>query len=381
MEEFYWYWLCNIAGIGNVKIKRLIETFENPKNVYNASDDLLEKVGKLSAKDAFTLISSRKDNSYYREYNRLKERGIAFLSCNSSEYPQRLKNIYDYPCCIYYKGRLPSDTVPSVAIVGARNCTSYGKTIAKSFAAEFGRMGIQVISGMAAGIDSAGHYGCIEAGGYTCAVLGCGVDICYPRSNIELYTQIEDTGCILSEYAPGTPPVAGQFPMRNRIISGLSDVVILVEARNRSGSLITIDQALEQNKEVMVVPGRIGDALSEGCNNLLKIGAQIITCPNDILENSRIAALLKEKTMTNDANESTLNKKNINEQNTKNEKNNLASKKNMVYSVLNLYPKSLDCIVEETGLSIEILCPLLLEMLLDGQIEEIAKNSYVRIYM
>ena len=165
-------------------------------------------------------------------------------------------NIYDYPYIIYYKGRLPQSDVPSVAIVGARNCTEYGRSVAGRFAEDFADMGIQVISGMALGIDAAAQKGAVRKGGYSMAVLGCGVDICYPRTNIELYTQLESNGGIISEYSPGTPPKAGLFPMRNRIISAMSDALIVVEAKQKSGSLITADQALDQNRDVYVVPGR-----------------------------------------------------------------------------------------------------------------------------
>jgi DNA processing protein len=162
-------------------------------------------------------------------------------------------NIYDYPYIIYYKGSLPQSDVPSVAIVGARNCTEYGRSVAGRFAEDFADMGIQVISGMALGIDAAAQKGAVRKGGYSMAVLGCGVDICYPRTNIELYTQLESNGGIISEYSPGTPPKAGLFPMRNRIISAMSDALIVVEAKQKSGSLITADQALDQNRDVYVV--------------------------------------------------------------------------------------------------------------------------------
>ena len=224
-----------------------------------------------------------------------------------------------------------------------------------------------MVSGMASGIDTAAHEGCIAGGGRTVAVLGNGVDICYPRENIRLYMQIQEKGTILSEYPPGTVPAAGRFPVRNRIISGISDAVIVVEARKRSGSLITADAALEQNRDVYVVPGNIGQPLSEGCNELIKQGAIVITKPEDIFQTKA----LKDKIFMN----KTVGK---GEEKEKIQKKFLATPKDMVYSCFDLYPKSLDELLAETGLEIADLNQMILEMQLEGLITEISKNCYVR---
>ncbi len=274
------------------------------------------------------------------------------------------------------------------------------------FAKSFAKMGIQVISGLARGIDGAAHMGAFKADGYTCGVLGCGVDICYPRQNIELFTQMKEKGCIVSEYPVGTAPHAGQFPVRNRIISGLSDVVIVVEARKKSGSLITVDAALEQNKEVMVVPGRIGDSLSEGCNDLIKLGAAVITRPEDILEIEEIRRKLDDYRniydykssrsgescigMKTEENEMICNKteeKSTNsipeyEQNVNSvHEFKLATPKNMLYSCVDLYPVGLNELIEKTGLSLQEISNALVELELEGKIEEVADNCYARIYV
>ena len=202
-------------------------------------------------------------------------------------------------------------------------------------------------------------------------MLGCGVDICYPSQNIELFTNIINNGCVLSEYPLGTRPISANFPVRNRIISGLADVVIVVEAKKKSGSLITVDLALEQNKEVMAVPGRIGDILSEGCNELIKQGAMVITNPEDIRLSSFITKWIKDSEM---------GKTNL-KYPTKNEHekiNVLASEKNMLYSLLGLCPISLEEIVRQSGLDIQSTIEILLELQLNGYIKEVGHNRYIR---
>lgn len=321
----------------------------------------------MTAANIETVLKSRNEEEIYESFINLKNKGIVFLHQNSKNYPKRLAQLYDIPYGLYCKGKPVRKEGAVVAVVGARGCSEYGKRAAWTLAKEFAHMGIAVVSGMAAGIDTAAHQGCIAGGGSTYAVLGCGVDICYPRENIQLYMQIQRNGCLLSEYTPGTPPVPGRFPVRNRIISGMADAVVVVEARKRSGSLITVDQALEQNKDVFVVPGRIGEALSEGCHELIKQGAQIITEPQDILQSS----LVKENIPMQKSPLNCSIKK-------QSEKNALATKKNMVYSCLNLYPKSLDIIIEETGLERAVVNQTILEMQLEGIVCEVSKNCYVR---
>lgn len=381
MNEFYWYWLCNINGIGNIKIRILLDSFQSPECIYKASESLLGHVKGITGKDVSHIMESKKKTSMYEDYINLDKKGLKFVSYDSAEYPDNLRNIYDHPYALYYKGELPSSAIPSIAIVGSRNCSPYGKKMAYELGRSFAVMGTQVISGMAVGIDSAGHQGCLDIGGFTCAVLGCGADICYPRSNIELYSQIMDSGCILSEYPPGTQPLAGLFPLRNRIISGLSDLVIVVEARKKSGSLITVDQALEQNKDIMVVPGRITDKLSEGCNNLIKMGAPVITVAEDVLENFSISEKISVAKVRKNLAKTAENNSHYQTVLSNNQKNSLATEKKLLYSCLNLYPKSLEIIIEETGLNITIVSQILLELQMDGLIEEVSKNCYIRAYI
>lgn len=200
------------------------------------------------------------------------------------EYPRRLLEIPQAPKQLYVRGKLPEEGVPSVAVIGARDCSYYGQEVAKRLGRLFGENGIQVISGMARGIDGIGQQAALQAGGSSFAVLGCGADICYPRQNQDLYDRLCKQGGVISEYEWGTPPRTGYFPPRNRIVSGLADAVIVVEARKKSGTLITVDMALEQGKEVYAVPGRLVDDLSSGCNYLIKNGAGILLDMEEFME-------------------------------------------------------------------------------------------------
>lgn len=185
---------------------------------------------------------------------------------------------------IFYKGRLPEDTIPSVAVIGARECSEYGRYVAEELGRYLGTHRIQVISGMARGIDGISQQAALSAGGTSYGVLGCGVDICYPSQNRRLYEELGREGGLLSTYAPGIRAMPAYFPPRNRIVSGLSDALIVIEARQKSGTLITVDMALEQGRDVYVVPGRITDRLSDGCNRLLNQGAGVMLSPEQFLE-------------------------------------------------------------------------------------------------
>lgn len=285
--------------------------------------------------------------------------GGRYVPKKSAEYPDRLRNIMNQPEGIYVLGRLPEQGEKLVAIVGARDCSYYGETAARHFAGKLAEAGIGIVSGMARGIDAAAHLGALEAGGRTYAVLGCGVDVCYPKSSRELYERIQKQGGIVSEYGGGTPPLAFHFPLRNRIISALADAVLIVEARKKSGSLITADLALEQGKDVYAVPGGIFDPLSEGCNQLIAQGAAIAFSPEDLLKDMGVFTKNSEK---------------------KKEKNNfsLATKQKLVYSHLCLLPKSVEALGREVELSAEELLPVLLELEMGGYAREVAKNHFIK---
>ena len=255
------------------------------------------------------------------------------------------------------KGELPKDEIPSVAVIGARGCTSYGMQVAGLLGRELGGAGIQIVSGLALGIDGAGHQGALDAGGKTFGILGSGVDVCYPKGHWRLYEQMQRQGGVISEFPLGMTPYASHFPMRNRLISGLSDVIIVVEAREKSGSLITVELGLEQGKEVYAVPGQITDALSSGCNQLIRQGAGILTSPEDILDYFQIGKKLR------------LREKN---------ENGLAKNEKMVYSCLDFHPKYIDRVVEESGLPLGEVMTLLLELEEKGVIQQPVNHYYVK---
>ncbi len=216
------------------------------------------------------------------------------IDFKSSEYPDELKNIYHPPESLYLKGLSLDSLQPRVAIVGSRKCTAYGRAVAAELAQDLAALGVVVVSGLAKGIDTAAHQGALKAG-KTISVLGCGFDYVYPKENKNLYQQIPKQGTIITEFPADTPPISQNFPGRNRIISGLSLGVIIVEAALKSGALITADFALEQNKEVMVVPGHIKSPNSMGCHELIKAGAALVTTADDVLDNLGLEPAVSQK--------------------------------------------------------------------------------------
>ena len=233
----------------------------------------------------------RQENTGGKEKNPFREWCV---SKGAPGYPQALMQIRSAPRQIYVRGQLPEENAPAVAIIGARQCSSYGREMAQWFAGELAAAGVQIISGMARGVDGAAQLAALKAGGRSFGVLGCGTDICYPKENQQLYELLLERGGVLSEYPAGTPPLSCHFPGRNRIISALSDCVLVIEAKERSGTLITADFALEQGKDVFALPGRLTDRLSCGCNRLLAQGAGIVLTPQHLLE------LLYGKRLPND---------------------------------------------------------------------------------
>lgn len=282
-KKQYAYWLCNLPGVGNQAIKRLLEACGGtPEGVYHASEKLWEKVLGTMQFERMKQLTAVWELE--KEYEKMKEKNIFFLLQEDAGYPGRLKNIPDAPYGLFYKGRLPEEEQLSVAIIGARDCSEYGSYVAAELGRYLGEQGVQIVSGMARGIDGIGQEAALSAGGASFGVLGCGVDICYPTRNRKLYEKLIKQGGVLSTHPPGTPAKTQHFPPRNRIVSGLADAVVVIEARNKSGTLITVDMALEQGKEVYVVPGRVTDRLSDGCNRLLKQGAGVVISPCDFYE-------------------------------------------------------------------------------------------------
>ncbi len=223
------------------------------------------------------------DARVYQE--RLAERGVRFVARSAPAFPPLLRAIHDPPAGLFVRGEAEPELLArlAVAVVGARSCSGYGASVARTVARELAAAGLVVVSGLARGVDGEAHRGALEAGGATVAVLGCGIDRDYPAAHAELARRIAETGLIVSEYAPGVEPAPWRFPARNRIVAGLAAATVVVEARERSGALITADFALEEGREVFAVPGEITSALSAGTNTLLKLGASPLTCAGDVL--------------------------------------------------------------------------------------------------
>jgi DNA processing protein len=366
MEELYCrYWLANLHNIGIKKIERLIGIFGNAEGVFKTTREELYALRRdgaladlMNDKDLETILGSRDIVKIMNHYNRLSESGIRLITREAEEYPERLRNIYSAPYALYVKGRLPAKEDKLIAVVGARECSQYGREMARYLAEAITTEGVHIISGLARGVDTYAHQGALAAGGITYAVMGCGIDICYPRENINYYMEMQREGGIISEYAPNIQPLAGNFPMRNRIISGLSDGILVIEAKEKSGSLITVDYGLEHGKEIYALPGRATDRLSAGCNNLIRMGAKMVTSPKDILEDLLPGYLAQEKTLRNNSTDEL--------------------GRNLVYSCLNSDPKHYEEIAYLTGLPMENLLEQLLQLELKGLIHQSVKNYYCK---
>lgn len=285
-EKAYIHWLYQAVGVGSRGFLRSLATLGTPRELYRltVSGALSEKVSERYEKKVAKMSEFSRGYDVAGMYGRMRERGIFLVTEDEPQFPERLSRIPDKPYALYFAGRLPQAEKRAVAVIGARECTAYGRYMAEQFGAAFAKAGIQVISGMARGIDGIGQAAALKEGGYSLGVLGCGVDICYPGENRELYETLLAAGGICSEYPPGTEPRAVLFPPRNRIISGLCDAVLVVEAREKSGTLITVDMALEQGREVYALPGRATDPLSGGCNRLIRQGAGLASSPEEVLE-------------------------------------------------------------------------------------------------
>lgn len=384
MQE-YWVWLQLALGVGNRKTDAVLQTYDDPWEFYGdvkAGHRILqcfnnEEVARLKAcplEKALEVL------------NKCRESGITVLTPSDPGFPSRLINIYETPCALYIKGDLGKiDDEPAVAVVGTRDMTEYGAQAAFKISRDLAAAHVTVVSGMAAGIDACAHKGALASGGRTVAVLGCGVDVVYPSGNRNLYEAISKMGVLLSEYPPGTKPIGHHFPWRNRIIAALSLGLLVVEAPEKSGALISASYALEQGKDVFAVPGSIFHPNAKGTFQLLKDGASPVSCAEDILEvyedtfpdkieknRSKKSGLLASTNVKNSKMEKKTEESPVEEALPKQSSVHTADAQEKlremgegylkIYMALSGEPRSLDTLAEELSMPVHLLASVLTEL-------------------
>lgn len=294
IEEAAWIWLSLMGRPVNLMAEILLRAYGSLQQAWAVCSpaDVLPEI-RQHIKAAERLIAPETKEQALRIYEQALRANMRMTHINRPDYPEQLRMIYHKPLILYYYGRLPvqlSKSPPLIAVVGARRCTAYGRNVCYFISKHLAAEGVGIVSGMARGIDGQAHKGALSANGYTIAVLGCGADMVYPAEHAGLYEQIREQGCILSEQPPGTPPLKYHFPARNRIIAGLCAGTLVCEAAKKSGAMITVERALDENRNVYAIPGNISSEMSEGCNALIQNGAKCVTAYTDILEDLGLAA-------------------------------------------------------------------------------------------
>jgi DNA processing protein len=341
--------------------KLLLGRFESFREVWSApAGHLASALGSSMLGEA--IASARSDAAIEEELEKADQMGVRLITLVDREYPSLLREIDDPPFALYVRGKLPVNTACTIGIVGTRRGTQYGKLVAARLASQLALKGIIVVSGLAAGIDAAAHQGALDVGGHTVAVLGCGLDVSYPKTNQPLFERIAVEGTAMSEYPLGTRPAKWTFPQRNRILSGLCRGVVVVQAPARSGSLITARLALEQGREVFAVPGNITTATSAGTNGLIRQGAKIVETIDDVLEEFPDLRSMAERAPT------------VEEA----EEPSLGARERRVYDLIGLDPVHVDDIIARADLSPTEASHVLLLLQLEDLIAEVDGGCYVR---
>lgn len=363
MEYLAWLTLKSVPGIGNLLFRRLIDRFDDPETVFKASVADLEQVDGISARMAGIIKRHRTPDAVKADIEAVKRNNCRLVHMNESSYPKLLLEIPDPPPVLYVHGRLPAE--PAVAIVGSRNATSYGIANAERISGELARVGFCVVSGLARGIDTAAHMGALKNEGLTIAVLGSGLGNVYPSENRELAFKISETGSVISEFPYMSSPMPQNFPGRNRIISGMTLGTLVVEAAEKSGSLITARLAAEQNREVFALPGNVASSKSNGTHNLLKQGARLTESADDIIE--ELGYTLETVSYEDVKKQSG---RPVKEKKTKKNKLALDFDEMSVIDVLGLYPVHIDDILQKLNLGSGKLSEILLKLELMGIVKQ-----------
>lgn len=360
-SKHYSILLSMVDGLGPKWLATLTKAFGCPKEVWQAPEQALRAVPGIPRKIVADLVYKRNTLEPAQVLSSLQKDGIKFIFCDEPAYPPLLREIYDPPQVLYVKGDPSLLQLPMIAVVGARKASPYGLAVARKISRELAEAGFGVVSGMARGIDAAAHQGALEAPGPTVAVLGCGVDVVYPAENRRLMSEISQQGLVLSEFPPGTGPVAGNFPVRNRIISGLAKGVLVIEAAERSGSLITADCALEQGRDVFAVPGQITNPLHKGAHRLIKQGAKLVEDVTDILD--EIGVYVNTQVGRATAVPPELD---------------LTAKEKTLYNVISDEPVCCEFLIDTTGLNPAEVLSMLLVLEMKGLIRQLPGERYIR---
>jgi DNA processing protein len=357
-----WLALCMIRGLGNIVCKNLVDRFGDPDRIFQATLSELLSVEGIRKEVALDILARRYEGDPQEELKRTEDHGARIITYVEPSYPKALKEIHDPPMLLYLKGNdIPANTT-FIAMVGSRNATHYGLKAAEKIGQGLARRGLGVVSGMARGIDSASHWGCLGGFGFTIAVLGTGIDIIYPTFNKKLYHLIVEKGAVISEFPMGTPPAPTNFPIRNRIISGLSRGVIVVEATKNSGSLITASQSLDQGREVFAVPGSIDSFKSAGCHFLIKQGARLVENSDDVLEELGLNYSFLPKTDTFK----------------KGDLLPMDESEKAIFDIIGDYPMHIDQISRQGNLEPKEVSSILTRMELKGVIRQLPGKMFVR---
>ncbi len=359
-----WLALYLAEGLGNVGGKNLLDQFGTPDAIFSAGPAELARVEGVSAKAIESLCHGRFALDPEKELTKLERCGARILSYGDQTYPSALREIHDPPILLFIRGKDIPVGLPLVAVVGSRNATYYGLKASERFGLGLGQSGVGVVSGLARGIDAAAHWGCLRGGGHTVGVLGTGIDVIYPRENQKLFEAVCERGTLVSEFPPGTPPEPRNFPIRNRIISGMSKGVVIVEATKRSGSLITAGMALEQGREVFAVPGSIDSFKSTGTHSLLKQGARLAENSDDVLE--ELSMRLRSAAGRGSERKESAPQREMDEIEQK------------VFGILGMYPLHIDEIVRVSKLDAGRISGVLLKLELEGIVHQLPGKMFVR---
>lgn len=368
-ETLYALWLLDAMGPGNIVSSRLCEKFDSFEEIYNASVHTLMETEGMTKHIAEKLNIKNMDNANIIAA-KCDKLGIDIVTYYDVKYPSMLKNIPDFPLLLFVKGKLPVETDLCIAVVGSRKPSIYGNKMAESISCDLSKAGVTIVSGMARGVDSCAHRGALRAEGETIAVLGCGLDIVYPPENKDLKELIACNGAVISELVPETPPLPAYFPLRNRIVSGLSNGILVIEGKASSGSTITATLAAEQGRDVFCLPGNIDNPLSAAPNQLIRQGARLITCAKDILVD--IAENNPEELIYTIYSEKAQKEK----QNSRIDK--LTADQKAVVSVLeSSKPKHIDQICFESGIEIAVVNQCLFMLELEGIVKQLPGKQYI----